>query len=277
MWRVDMRERMDQEEWQALAPDLTIGAVCEITELSFSDERLSEISDHFWKEGYFNIPAVLDEAEIAPVRDAMYALDSEGIPPVYIFLYDQPWWLFVRLNRVIRHFLGEKFAVLPNLWAWHLRQEGARGWPPHRDCDADTVFGSGPDALLMSLSLWLPLTDTDEANGCIYVLPRSDNRNEEQASSPDKLDLLSARALPARAGSVLGWPQDLYHWGGRYSAGARNPRLSLSLEFQNCGFEPLAEPLINAARLPPFEDRLALIGSQFRKYRHIDPLLCEGK
>ena len=277
MWRVNMRERMDREGWRALAPDLTIGAVCEIAELSFSDERLSEISDHFWKEGYFNIPAALDEAEIAPVRDAMYALDSERIPPVYIFLYDQPWWLFVRLNRLIRHFLGEKFAVLPNLWAWHLKAEGARGWPPHRDCDADTIFGMGTDAVLMSMSLWLPLTDADEANGCMYVLPRSGNRKGVQSSSPDKLDLLSARALSAQAGSVLGWPQDLYHWGGCYSAAARKPRLSLSLEFQNCSFDPLAEPLIDAAKLPPFEDRLALIGSQFRKYRHIDPQLSEGK
>tara|TARA_R110002111_G_scaffold63952_2_gene105377 strand:+ start:328 stop:1161 length:834 start_codon:yes stop_codon:yes gene_type:complete len=277
MWQVNMFEQMNQEEWQTLAPRLTIGAPCEVTELPLSDEMLGEISGHFWQKGYFNIPSLLNETETAPVRDAMYALDAADIPPVYIFLYDQPWWLFVRLNRLVQHFLGEKFAVLPNLWAWHLKAEGARGWPPHRDCDADTVFGEGADAVLMSLSLWVPLTDTDEANGCMYVLPKSGDGEVEVVLLPDKLDLLSARALPARAGSVLGWPQDLYHWGGRYSATAQNPRLSLSLEFQNCSFHPLAEPLINAAQLPSFEERLALIGSQFRKYRHIDPVLSEGK
>ncbi|MEX1035451.1 MAG: phytanoyl-CoA dioxygenase family protein [Sneathiella sp.] len=271
-----MRDVMGEEKWQALAPSLSIGAPCDVAELPLSDEMLRNTSEHFWNEGYFNIPSLLQGDEIAPVREAMLALAVADIPPVYIFLYDQPWWLFVKLNRLLRHFLGERFAALPNLWAWHLNTEGDKGWPPHRDCDAETVFGEGGAALLMSLSLWIPLTDTDEANGCMYVLPRSREKAIRAIEVLEKSNLLEARALPASAGAALGWPQDVYHWGGRYSVSAKNPRLSLSLEFQNCSFSPLAEPLFDAGNLPPFAERLALIKSQFRKYRHIDSVLSEG-
>lgn len=133
-----------------------------------------------------------------------------------------------------------------------------------------TVFGDGDDAVLMSLSLWLPLTDADEENGCMYVLPQGRDAVGEELPELDKLNLLEAKALPAGAGAVLGWRQDVVHWGGRYGAAAKNPRVSLSLEFQNRAFDPLAEPLIDVAALPPFAGRLALIQEQFAKYRHID-------
>lgn len=186
---------------------------------------------------------------------------------MYIYLFDQPWWLFARLGVLLRHFVGDEFGVLPNLWAWHLDREGARGWPPHRDCDAETVFGEGEDAVLMSLSLWLPLTDADESNGCMYVVPKA---HVVAGNALQKPDLLDARPLSAKAGSVLGWRQDLHHWGGSYTTAAKNPRISLSLEFQNMAFEPLAEPLINVRRPPSFEMRQKLIKEQFAKYRHID-------
>ena len=50
-----------------------------------------------------------------------------------------------------------------------------------------------------------------------------------------------------------------------------SPRSSLSFEFQNRVFEPLAEPLLDVKNPPDFETRLALINGQFEKYRHIDP------
>jgi len=267
-----MSEIRTKEDWLEIVPGLSIGAPAEIVEIEFTGSMLSEISTGFWKNGYLDIPAILDEEEVAPVREAMYALKAAGIPPVYIYLFDQPWWLFMRLGVLLRHFLGENYSTLPNLWAWHLSREGDKGWPPHRDCDAKTVFGTGENALLMSLSLWLPLTDTDEENGCMYVFPRSREELGADSCELDRPDLFDAKALPAKAGSILGWPQDIYHCGGRYGPAAANPRLSLSLEFQNEAFDPLAEPLIDARNLPPFDMRCTLIDDQFAKYRHIDPV-----
>ncbi len=269
-----MPKPWEKEDWLALAPRLSIGADASIEEVPFPTSRLTEISDSFWEEGYLSLSPLFGEDELPPIRDAIYAMAERNIPPVYIYLYDQPWWLFNRLGALLRHFVGENFGVLPNLWAWHLNRENAQGWPLHRDCDAETVFGEEDDVFLMSLSLWLPLTDTDESNGCMYVVPQS---RHEAKLSPQKPSLLDARALPVAAGSVLGWPQDLYHWGGEYTAAAKNPRVSLSLEFQNRAFEPLAEPLIDMGRLPPFEKRRGLIQDQFAKYQHIDPNLRAGK
>lgn len=272
--RDNMPEPRKRDDWLALAPDLSIGGEASIEELTFSSSMLSDISTSLWEDGYLSLPPLFDPSELASVRDAIFALFEQDIPPVYIYLFDQPWWLFARLGPLLRHFVGENFGVLPNLWAWHLNREGARGWPPHRDCDAMTVFGEGEDAVLMSLSLWLPLTDADESNGCMYIVPQS---RYEANSASQKADLMDARSLPAKAGSVLGWPQDVYHWGGSYTSAAKNPRVSLSLEFQNRAFDPLADPLMDMGKLPPFEIRRSLIQDQFAKYRHIDPNLGAGK
>lgn len=272
-----MPDPMTEEQWLLLAPNLSIGEKISVDEIHFSGLALADISASFWKEGYLSLPRMFTEEELAPIRDAIYALSELGIAPVYIYLYDQPWQLFSRLGALLRHFVGENFGVLPNLWAWHLDREGARGWPPHRDCDAETVFGVGDDAVLMCLSLWLPLTDVDETNGCMYVVPYSRLKSDNTPSMPLKLDNLEAQALPVAAGSVLGWPQDLYHWGGVYTDAAKNPRVSLSLEFQNRAFDPLAEPLIDMNELPSFEARRRLIVDQFAKYRHIDPGLSAEK
>ena len=126
----------------------------------------------------------------------------------------------------------------------------------------------------MSLSLWLPLTDVNEANGCMHVVeyPATENLTGD-AISDEELRAV-ATALPAAAGSVLGWPQDVVHFGGRYGAKAANARLSLSFEFQNTSFDPLAEPLLDTKNLPSFEARLKLLNQQFQKYQHIDPTLA---
>lgn len=271
MWQGSMPDKFTEKDWLSFAPQLSIGACQTVDEIDFPESALRGIADHFWAQGYLRIPDVLGDHELAPVRDAMQALHYRGIPPVYIYLYDQPWLLFARLGELVRHFLGETFAVLPNLWAWHLSREGERGWPPHLDCDAQTVFGVGDAAVLMSLSLWLPLTDANEENGCMYVLPRPKEAGCRNAFSLENINVGDAVALPVKAGSVLGWPQDLYHWGGAYSTKAQNSRLSLSLEFQNCAFDPLAEPLLDLTDLPPYRERRALIEAQFTNYRHIDP------
>jgi phytanoyl-CoA dioxygenase PhyH len=264
MLPVNMHKDEDQQGWLNLAPGLTIDSSGSPPPLAFNEADRDRTAIRLHNEGYFQLPPVFTEAELAPIRDTLMCFRAQRVPPVYIYLYDQPWHLFHRLTQLVGHFLGDKFAILPNLWAWHLATPGEAGWPPHRDCDADTVFDIGGDRILMSLSLWVPLTDTGPENGCMYVLPRT------VQPGPEGQDLTQGVALPARAGSVLGWTQDLYHWGGAYTAEASGPRLSLSLEFQNRAFEPLIEPLLDFSKLPPFGQRLALIDTQFAKYNHID-------
>jgi phytanoyl-CoA dioxygenase PhyH len=255
--------------WQELIPELTInGDQSSNNIMSFCDDELADISAEFWQQGYLNIPSIFASSQIDPLKRAAKQLADHDIPPVYIYLYDQSWQLFAALNQLLSHFLGSDYRVLPNFWAWHLNRVGEHGWPRHRDCDARTVFDIDGEKMLMSLSLWIPLTDVDEKNGCMYVVPYGVENSNEAMGTP----------LPALAGSVLGWPQDLFHWGGEYTEKAKNPRSSLSFEFQNCAFDPLAEPLLDVLCPPDFETRLELINIQFEKYAHIDPeILTESE
>ncbi len=244
--------------------------------IAFSDQDLAEISAMFWEEGYLYLPRpLLSEAEIQPLKESIDALVAQKLPPVFIYLAPQPWQIFQRFQKLLQHFLGEDYGILPHLWAWHLDpQTEEAGWPPHRDCQGQTVFESeenGAPGFLMSLSLWIPLTDVGPDNGCMYVLPRSRERLYPQpVEAPHHVHLQDIRALPAPAGSVMGWRQDLYHWGARASHRAQTPRISLSFEFQNRAFHPLAEPLLSPWRPPCYAERLALIQQQFHKYTHMD-------
>ena len=226
--------------------------------LHFDGDQLSDISDIFRREGYLHLPPVFEPWELDSLRRAIEALEAAGIPPVFIYVYDRPWELFHQLQPLISHFLGNNAALLPHLWAWHIAMDqDAAGWPPHVDCVGETRFDA--------------LTDTTPENGCMHVLPRPFERQyEPPVTDVSQIKLQDVRALPAAAGSVLGWPQDLWHWSGRSSVLAEQPRISLSLEFQNPAFEPMAEPLLDASAPPSFEERLSLIAHQFGKYIHME-------
>ncbi|MEQ8285772.1 phytanoyl-CoA dioxygenase family protein [Thalassospira sp.] len=265
------------EIWQQLNPQLTISTgidpVVAVDEIGAGDGGFvgGELSDRFWEEGYFLIEDILPRDELAKLRQGIETLVSNGMSPALIYLYDEAWQVFRRLKPLLSHFLGERVALLPHFWAWHVDpgQDG-RGWPPHRDYQGESVVG---DDMLISLSLWVPLSKASPDNGCMYVLPRSFEKCYDLAvTKPEDVFLQDVRALPAGPGTVMGWRQDLYHWGGRASKHASEPRISLSLEFQNAVFDPLADQLLDLEKAPEFMDRLGLIASQFEKYQHMQSI-----
>jgi hypothetical protein len=179
------------------------------------------------QDSYLNLPPILDKSETNPIRDCIFTLINKGPPPVFVYIYYQPWSLFDRLRPIIQLFLGDTFSLLPNFWAWHIPPiKGAYGWPVHKDCSAVTRFESiDGGTTLMSMSLWVPLTDATTENGCITVLPKSREimynssiTDITQIRPDDALD------LPANTGSVLGWSQDLFHWSRQVPSNAITPR-----------------------------------------------------
>ena len=261
--------------WQAINPQLTIGAPIRPEPLRLDNSGLDGISDKLMREGWLQVPPLFTQKMITSLRQGILNLGARGLPPVYIYVYDQPWQLFATLHPLIGRFLSEDFRLLPNFWAWHRATEkGSSGGTPHRDCQAETRFADGLGGeLLMSLSLWVPLTDATTDNGCMHVLPRAmEQRYDPPLDDPDRIDLNEGIALPAKAGSVLGWPQDLYHWSGQATGRSTTPRISLSLEFQNPAFEPLRAPLLDITNPPTLDERLALIAEQIPRYRHMEQL-----
>lgn len=234
----------------------------------------STLSERFWDEGYFLIEDILPLNELGILRRGIENLIANGLPPAMIYLYDEAWQVFMRLRPVLSHFLGERVALLPHFWAWHVDpREGGRGWPPHRDYQGESALG---DDMVISLSLWVPLSPATPQNGCMYVLPRSFERTyDHPVTTPQEVLLQDVRALPAGPGAVMGWRQDLYHWGGRASKHAAEPRISLSLEFQNAAFDPMAQQLLELDQPPVFMERLELIAAQFEKYKHMQSIAPE--
>lgn len=265
------------EVWQQLNPQLRISGpdqiASDVVEIGADEGGFDggRLSDRFWDEGYFLLRDVLPTDELAKLRSGIETLVANGMSPSLIYLYDEAWDVFRRLRPLLSHFLGDRIGLLPHFWAWHVDpRDGGRGWPPHRDYQGESAIG---DDMLISLSLWVPLSNATPDNGCMYVLPRSFEKCYAlPVSKPEDVALQDVRALPAKPGAVMGWRQDLYHWGGRASGHADEARVSLSLEFQNAAFDPLAEQLLSMEQPPAFLERLSLIASQFEKYRHMQSI-----
>ncbi len=262
--------RDDPQYWRELCLHLNIEEPQAVAAPALNIADISKATDDIRWRGYLNIPSVIPEDLICRLQSGLDELVSAGIEPVYIYLYDEAWQLFESLRPLLSAILGEDYRTLPNFWAWYLADNGEKGWPPHHDCSAETVFDVGGDQIFMSFSLWVPLVDVEEANGCMYVIPR-DQEQKLPVDHEFKRECLVpfSSPLPVSAGSVLGWPQDLIHWGGEYKDTSLPARKSLSFEFQNTAFDPLTEPLLDTGNPPNFETRLKLLDQQFEKYRHI--------
>ena len=227
------------------------------------------------REGYVNVPDALDPAAVSSARSLVAELRAHGVPLPFAFVYDGLWALFASLAPFLEVALGTGYRALPDFWVWHLDPDDeARGWGPHRDRVRPTVDGDGA---LASLTVWLPLTDATPLNGCIYALPAHRDPcfarrvwdGPEGAIVPAPQDI---RALPAPAGSLLAWNQNLLHWGGRASRLADGPRVSVSCEFQRADRSPYNTPWLDPAAPPELSLRLGLIGKQLLQYRHMHPL-----
>jgi len=269
-----MTDLQKPEFWKILAPALSIEGLSKTPEpLNFTDQQLTRIANGLRGNGYIYEYPLLPENIITPLHEGILALNMAGYPAVFIYLYDEAWHLFAKLSPLISYFLGDGFRLLPNFWAWNIPLNiGASGWPPHQDCQAETRFKINEnEEILMSLSLWVPLSDATLDNGCMHVLPRpAEDSYDPPLTDPAHINMLDAKALPAAAGSVLGWPQDLFHWSGQVNNAATHPRISMSLEFQNPAFEPLGGPLLDINNPPSFDERLRMIKEQFPKYSHME-------
>jgi hypothetical protein len=199
-----------------------------------------------------------------------------GWPAVFAFVYDE-FWLLPRtpaLKRFLRSVLGREYRQLPRIWCHFIdTAAGNSGWAPHVDGPMD----SG------RVSLWFPLSDATLDNGCMYVIPKGRVPQEtflkfagrHEGANPHEVRVLlqSTRALPATAGSVIGWEFGLIHWGASVGA-AHEPRISFALEFIGPGvpLEQYENGLINPeSALLSFEERLRIVGTCIWAYQKFEP------
>ncbi len=221
------------------------------------------------EEGYLQTGPMLPEQLVRKLSSGIKKVFRLGVPGPFAFVYDEYWQVLNSFSQLLTPILGEGYRFIPDFWAWHVVKQGtASGWAPHRDhqYNRSTLNEDGSPQLL---TLWIPLTDATPLNACMYVLPTNLDPNYPDnigIQTVEHEQLQSIRALPATAGSVLGWNSYAIHWGGRSSQWAKEPRISMGIYFQSKNVEPF-EPLV--MDLPcevPFEFRLGVIGRALLMY-----------
>jgi hypothetical protein len=261
-----------REFWSGLCPGMSIegGAAGVLAAIGETGPLLVDLK----REGYVQIPGALSEATMAPIRDTVSTLFQLGIPLAFAFVYDELWLAFQGLSRFLTSVLGEGYRALPDFWVWHIKpDENSVGWRPHRDRGIPTLdWDNSPH----TLTVWMPFTDANPLNGCMYMLPAHlDGRFKERRWDGEGNTFVhnpqDIRALPATAGSVLAWNQAVLHWGGRGSRLGSAPRISAAFEFQRADRPAFNNPLLDPARMPTFTERLGLIGKQILQYRNMYP------
>lgn len=255
----------DEGFWKAIAgpPDAPR------TARSFDASVLDSVRRALRTEGYFRLDGVFAPGELAFVEHAIGALHRFGLPALFVFAYESPWDVFTSLGALLGGILGQPYRPLAAFWAWRVDPASEEsGWPKHRDRSSVTLDANGDPKVV---TLWVSVTEATLDNGCIRVVPAP---RDPDYADPSKTTVTGSVAcdeaavpLLAEPGTVLGWTHQLVHWGGRASKAARVPRISLSAEFQRADGAPLDDVL--AASPPSLEERLALIGAQLLKYRHI--------
>lgn len=270
------RDLAREEFWRAAFPELHLSSLLrdgfELNEPV--ESAASAAAARMRLEGYFQ---ARDEALVPLTHKLSRGVGrcvELGIPPIFIFLFDEAWAAFYRQHRMLSTMLGPDYKMLPDFWAWHVDPRGGEaGWRPHRDKGHASLSADGEP---LSLTVWIPLTEATPLNGCMYVLPA--NRDPVYGTQNDKswqIDLPSIRALPGAPGDIFVWSQALLHWGAQSSPFAEQPRMSMALEFQRGDAVAFNQPLMTALRTSTFGDRMKLISKQILQYDHMYPLTPE--
>jgi hypothetical protein len=267
-----MLERVHQQSlWRELNPELTItanpfGGVSDGYSLDPAD--LQQALTQVREEGYLHSSPAIPTGLCQSMARAVSNIIAAGYHPIFLSLYDEYWQIMKRTTAALEPVLGPGCYPLADYWVWSISLEtSGSGWTPHRDLqfrDRPTLRENG---LPLLVTAWLPFTDTGPLNGCMYVMPT--NRDANLPDHPESFgfsNLQDVRALPAQAGSILAWNQQILHWGSAASKWAKNPRISTGVYFQSADVEPFGPRPIDFRAELPFQQRLAYLAANLLAY-----------
>ena len=275
MERIDLAQDLAREAfWRAHFPTLTLAGdppSRDAFATATDPQVLALLEARMLEEGYFQHRSDTIGALAPKISDAVRSCVRLGIPPPFLFLFDEAWACFQSLHPVLRGFLGDDYRMLPDFWVWHVDpQADEAGWPPHRDKGMRSLSFDGHP---LSLTVWAPLVDATPLTSCMYLLPANKDPNY---NTPEEdvflINVPSVRALPGRPGDVFCWNQAVLHWGSESSRFAPHARISIALEFQRGDIAPFNEPLLSPFVPLDFSDRLKLVAKQILQYKHMYPL-----
>lgn len=274
MKEINLEFIVDKEIWLNNFPELNIDNhdLIESTSIFEIDSILKiEAQKRIVKEGYFQIDPPNWDIGIKAMSGAVSKMAQVNMPTPMVFLFDEFWLIFKKLNKIANSILGEGHLRLPDFWAWHVdpaKQQS--GWSPHRDKGYKSL---NKDGTPQAITFWIPLSVSTPLNGCMYIVPaHKDKTYGTEHDTKWDFELNSIRALPAMPGTIFCWNQAVLHWGSQCSERGDQPRISVAMEFQSEHAAPFNKPLMDPLTIPNFDFRLKLIAKQLLQYQHMYPL-----
>ena len=256
--------------WQSLCPELTITESKALTENSSFGKNL-QLRTSDWEvcknlineDGYFAYDSWFDSDLIDRLSNSFATLDTQGIPCVFAFVYDEFWELLLQLDPLLRDLIGD-YEVLPAVWSWLVRDTNQTAFTPHRDQVRDVLIED--DDHLDYLTIWIPLTDLDHLSSSISVFPASLDPDYEDSTPNIRIEnMQDIRSLQGKRGSVFCWTTQLAHWGTKQSSHGP-PRMSVGYFVQRAGADPLEDQPLDLSIPLTLNQRLAIIGQQIIDY-----------
>jgi hypothetical protein len=275
--RLKAEDLRDPAFWREHFPELDLSGPVDAArhagEMPYGATELSADAERMAEDGYFQGSHPILETLAPKLATASRRCVELGLPPVFLFLFNDVWRCFYALRPALEPFLGSPLWALPDFWMWHVDPKtGEAGWAPHADKGPKSLDHDGRP---LSVTVWIPLSKATPLSSCIYVLPAS---RDPGYLAPERrqVDLTQVRALPVQPGEFLCWNQAVFHWGSASSRFAEEPRISMALEFQRTGMRPFNEPLIRDPETLDFSGKLWLVAKQILQYRHmyaVDPAI----
>jgi hypothetical protein len=262
---------LDPDYWRRLNPELSIDGIPErsagLDIDALATEEIEKQIEKLRSEGYFQTNPILSSPTIDKMRLCVERLRGERWPATFAFIYDQFWDVasVSSVAKIATGFLGAECG-LKTVFNFHvLPRKGASRWPPHKD--------------LSTLTVWIPLCDATVDNSCMYLIQKNPVSSsgltdfwERRYVTHGELRVLlqATKALPAPAGSVVGWTTEVVHWASHPSDGA-HPRISMSLGFARPGdrLRP-GERLFSLPCRLSFSQRIRLVCKDAANYDGIE-------
>ena len=179
----------------------------------------------FERDGYAVVPALLDAHDIGQLLEVFGASDDpvHGLP-FAATLHSADLGFRAAVDRAVRAVVWPKLEPLLNGYRYCFANFVSKG--PARDA-AETAgevrlhqdIAFVDESRYEALGLWCPLTDVDEVNGCLLVVPGSHrlNHGPRGPGTPfpynELLPVLrrKLRPLPMAAGTAVLFSQRLFH------------------------------------------------------------------
>jgi hypothetical protein len=212
-------------------------------------------------QGYVRAEGLIDGDVAGSLTRAMRTLRAEGMHPLFVFVYDEPWRMLSRIVPFVSATLGVEMEAVADFWGWHLTPPGDRaGWSPHRGRYEDVRTDDGLPALV---NAWVSLSEVTPSRACMHLVALPDDPGWPHDLSRRPFVLAAGRPEPTNPGTVLLWNANILHWGGNLDPAEITPRVSASFSLARRGWEP------HTRRIPgslSFETRLDLIAEQVLMY-----------